>query len=181
MLVIRLQRTGRKGHAMFRLVVQDKRRSPTSGKVVALIGNYDPHSKVLNLDKEKVEHFLKNGAQPSPRAAILLSTNGIKLPEWVAKPDKKSGNTRNPDKRRSTRPDEPEAKEPKPEAEAPAEAKTEEAPKEVVKEEAVEETPKEEAADEPEVKEEESSEAAEQPEDSEAEPEKEPETQEPEK
>ena len=35
MLVIRLQRTGRKGHAMFRIVVQDSRRTPTSDQKAA--------------------------------------------------------------------------------------------------------------------------------------------------
>lgn len=44
MLVIRLQRTGRKGHAQFRVVVQDSRRTPSSGRVVALLGSYNPHS-----------------------------------------------------------------------------------------------------------------------------------------
>ena len=53
MLVIRLQRTGRKGHAMFRIVVQDSRQTPTSGKVVARLGSYNPHNKEVIIDKEK--------------------------------------------------------------------------------------------------------------------------------
>ena len=44
MLAIRMQRTGRKGHAMFRVVVQESRLTPTSGRVVAMLGSYDPHS-----------------------------------------------------------------------------------------------------------------------------------------
>jgi small subunit ribosomal protein S16 len=40
-----MQRTGRRGHAMFRVIVQDSHRSPTSGKVVAFLGSYDPHTK----------------------------------------------------------------------------------------------------------------------------------------
>ena len=35
MLAIRMQRTGRKGHAQFRVIVQESRRTPTSGNVVA--------------------------------------------------------------------------------------------------------------------------------------------------
>ena len=116
MLTIRMQRTGRKGHAMFRVVVQDARVTPTSGKVVALLGSYDPHAKTTTLDKEKAATFLKNGAKPSERAASLLKSEGVKLPSWVEFNDKKSGKLRNPEKLRKNQPKE----EPKAE-EAPAE------------------------------------------------------------
>ena len=76
MLVIRLQRTGRKGHAQFRVVVQDSRRTPTSGKIVAQVGTYDPHTKTLNLDKERAQHYLDHGAQPSDRVALILKKEG---------------------------------------------------------------------------------------------------------
>jgi small subunit ribosomal protein S16 len=104
MLVIRMQRTGRKGHAMFRVVVQDSRRTPTSGKIVAQLGSYDPHTKTLILKKDKVEFYLEHGAQPSPRAARLIASEGIKLPEWVKTPATKTRTVRNADKRRSTTP-----------------------------------------------------------------------------
>src|SRR5579884_569017 len=104
MLVIRLQRTGRRGHAMFRVVVQDSRRTPSSGKVVAWLGSYDPHSKSLSIDKEKTGFYLEHGAQPSPRAAVLIKADGIKLPDWVKLPPKKKRTVRHPEKRRSTRP-----------------------------------------------------------------------------
>ena len=58
MLTIRMQRTGRKGHAMFRVVVQDSRQTPTSGKVVAPLGSYDPHAKTVILNKEKAAFYL---------------------------------------------------------------------------------------------------------------------------
>ena len=67
MLVIRMQRTGRKGHAQFRVVVQDSRRTPTSGRVVAALGHYNPHTKETSLNKEKATQYLNNGAQPSDR------------------------------------------------------------------------------------------------------------------
>lgn len=104
MLVIRLQRTGRKGHAQFRVVVQDSRRTPTSGKVVAQVGTYDPHSKAINLDKERAEHYLTHGAQPSPRVVMILRAEGIKLPSWVSDPAKKESKIRNPEKLRRNRP-----------------------------------------------------------------------------
>ncbi len=144
MLVIRLQRTGRSGHAMFRVVVQDSRKSPTSGKVIALVGNYDPHAKKINLKKEKIEQYLANGAQPSNKVIYLLEKEGVKLPEWVEKSLNKERSVRNPEKRRSTTPKEEVVSEPANEeavaqaaTEAPAEATpevSEEAPKEEVKE-----------------------------------------------
>src|SRR6476661_9041726 len=100
MLTIRMQRTGRKGHAMFRVVVQDSRTTPTSGKVVALLGSYDPHAKTTTLDKEKAAAFLQNGAQPSERAASLLQKEGVKLPKWVNIDATKAGKLRNPEKLR---------------------------------------------------------------------------------
>ncbi len=104
MLTIRLQRTGRKGHAQFRVLVQDSRWAPTSGKFVALLGNYDPHTKQLNVVKEKTELYLQNGAQPSERMARLLKSEGVKLPKWVAKPAKKKAAIRNVEKLRKNRP-----------------------------------------------------------------------------
>jgi len=80
MLTIRLARTGRENLQTFRLVVQEKTKSPKSGKVVAIVGNYnprDPENKLI-FDTEKIEIFLKNGAVPSNTVAQLLLKNGIK-------------------------------------------------------------------------------------------------------
>jgi len=110
MLAIRMQRTGRKGHAMFRVIVQDSRLTPTSGKVVAQLGSYDPHAKTISFDKEKAAFYLDHGAQPSDRVARLFKNEGVKLPDWVKLPADKERTVRNADKRRSTRPAE-EAKE----------------------------------------------------------------------
>jgi small subunit ribosomal protein S16 len=132
MLVIRMQRTGRSGHAQFRVVVQDSRRTPTSGKIVAQLGHYDPHSKQTVLDKEKATFYLTNGAQPSERVARLLKSEGVKLPSWVAIDDSKAGKIRNIEKLRRNRPAEEVAEEaPAAEAEpaeAAAEAPAEETP-----------------------------------------------------
>ncbi len=138
MLVIRMQRTGRKGHAQFRVVVQDSRRTPTSGKLVASLGHFDPHTKETSLNKEKASFYLEHGAQPSERVIRLLKSEGVKLPKWVEMPDKKSSKTKNVEKRRSTRPPEPKA----PEAETPVETKPEQtvSPTDVGDEPAVEVT-----------------------------------------
>jgi small subunit ribosomal protein S16 len=153
MLAIRLQRTGRKGHAQFRILVQDARRTPTSGRFVAHLGSYDPHTKTIILDKEKAALYLKNGARPSDRVASLLQKEGIKLPSWVKLETKKLRETRKPEKLRKNQPKqevvaeeasvteeavaEPAVEEPIVEQEAPAEdapvAEVSEATKEVTK------------------------------------------------
>lgn len=104
MLAIRMQRTGRKGHAQFRVIVQDSHRSPNSGRVVARLGHYDPHSKDASVDKEKTAFYLEHGAQPSPRVISLLRAEKIKLPDWIEKAAKKKRAIRNPDKLRKNRP-----------------------------------------------------------------------------
>lgn len=106
MLAIRMQRTGRKGHAMFRMVVQDSRLTPTSGRVVASLGHYDPHTKAVSIEKELATKFLNNGAQPSERVARLLVAEGIALPSWVKMADTKSRTIRNPEKLRRNQPKE---------------------------------------------------------------------------
>jgi len=126
MLTIRMQRTGRKGHAMFRMVVQESRLTPTSGKVVAQLGSYDPHAKVATLDKEKATLYLGNGAQPSDRAARLLLGEGVVLPKWVKISENKTGKLRNPQKLRKNQPKEESQPEKLAEAEA-AEATTDKA------------------------------------------------------
>jgi len=141
MLAIRMQRTGRSGHAQFRIVVQDTRQTPTSGRVVASLGNYNPHSKEVKVDLKKAELFIKNGAQPSDRVVTILKKEGLKMPAWVvAASDKKKKTTKNSDKLRKNRPAEP-AKKDEPVAEAVAEEPTEDtAPAEVEAEVTTEET-----------------------------------------
>ena len=142
MLAIRMQRTGRKGHAHFRVVVQDSHQSPSSGKFVALVGNYDPHAKTASLVKDKIEFYLKHGAQPSDRAALLFKKEGIKLPDWVNVDTKKTAKTRNAEKLRKNQPAQPKAEvteEVSAEAAAPAEETTAESTAEA--ESAAEEQP----------------------------------------
>jgi len=104
MLVIRLQRVGRKGLAQFRVVVQDSRRTPTSGKIVAQLGHYNPHTKETVINKEKAQFYLDHGAQPSDRVVLLLKKDGIKLPDWVNLPEPQKRSTRNPEKLRKNQP-----------------------------------------------------------------------------
>jgi small subunit ribosomal protein S16 len=131
MLSIRLQRTGRKGHAHFRVVVQESRLTPTSGRVVANLGSLDPHTKEVTLDKEKAAFYLSNGAQPSERVAKMFKRENIELPSWVKIVDNQNRVLRNPEKLRKNQPTEEvvaEAPAEEPVADAPAdEPSTEEA------------------------------------------------------
>ena len=128
MLAIRLQRLGRKGLPQYRVIVQDADRAPSSGRVVAYLGHFNPHTKEVVIDKEKAEGYLNNGAQPSERVVSLLKSQGIKMPKWVKEPVKQSGTTKNPEKLRKNQPKEEQAKE------APAEEEPTAAEKEQVEE-----------------------------------------------
>jgi small subunit ribosomal protein S16 len=145
MLTIRMQRTGRTRHAQFRVVVQDSRFSPSSGRVVEYLGSYNPHTKATTLDKEKAAAYLVNGAQPSERVVKLLESEGVKLPKWAAKPSKKQGAIRNTEKLRRNRPAEPVSEAP---AEEPVEEVPAEEPVEAPAEESASETPAAETAEE---------------------------------
>jgi len=137
-----MQRTGRKGTASFRVVVQDSRFSPDSGRVVARIGHYNPHTKDTSIDKEKVEKYLMNGAQPSDRVIKLLKAEKIKLPDWVEMPDdSKKSSIKNPEKLRKNQPkEEVQAEEPAAEEKATEEVVEEntEVAEEVITEEVAE-------------------------------------------
>lgn len=106
MLAIRMQRNGRTHYPTFRLVVQESQRHPLSGRVVAEVGNYNPETKKTTLDKEKVEFYLKNGAQPSSRVAFIFKKEDIKLPEWYKEAAPKTKKAKHADKLRKNQPKE---------------------------------------------------------------------------
>ncbi len=104
MLAIRLQRVGRQGYATYRLAVQEAQRHPSSGRVVAYVGSYNPHTKESNVQVELAEKYLATGAQPTPRVAKLLEAAGVKLPNWVKKAGVKTKAVRHSDKLRKNQP-----------------------------------------------------------------------------
>ena len=107
MLAIRLQRVGRAGYPTYRLAVQESQRHPSSGRVVAYVGSYNPHTKDAHVQVDVAQKYLNNGAQPTPRVAKLLKESGVKLPKWVKEysGEKKSA-LRNPEKLRKNQPKE---------------------------------------------------------------------------
>jgi small subunit ribosomal protein S16 len=106
MLAIRLQRVGRQGYATYRLAVQESQRHPSSGRVVAYVGSYNPHTKDATVQVELAQKYLDNGAQPTPRVAKLLEAAGVKLPNWVKKAENKTKTIRHADKLRKNQPKE---------------------------------------------------------------------------
>lgn len=124
MLAIRLQRLGRKGLPVYRLAVQEAQRHPSSGRVVAYVGNYNPHTKDATVQVELAQKYLDNGAQPSPRVVKLLKDAGVKLPKWVKEAPKKEKTIRHADKLRKNQPQES-VEEATEVAEAPAETTSE--------------------------------------------------------
>ncbi len=79
MVRLRMKRTGRKHRASYRLTAVDV-RSSRDGEVIEELGHYDPASKnpeaQVSLKKERVEYWLKVGAQPSDTARDLLKRLG---------------------------------------------------------------------------------------------------------
>ena len=140
MLAIRLQRVGRTGHAMYRMAVQESRRHPSSGRVVAYVGTYDPHTKDAKVQVELAQKYLDNGAQPSPRVIKLLISAGVKMPKWVENVDnKKSKSIRNIEKLRKNQPKGESVKKAEVQAVTP-EKKVEEPKQEIVETEKIEQS-----------------------------------------
>lgn len=76
MLVIRLNRTGRKNRANFRVAVQEKTVAP-GGRHVEMLGSWDPHKKLAVLKNERILYWLSKGAQPSRTVHNLLISQGV--------------------------------------------------------------------------------------------------------
>ena len=107
MLAIRLQRVGRAGYPTYRLAVQESQRHPSSGRVVAYVGSYNPHTKDATVQVELAQKYLDNGAQPTPRVVKLMKDAGVVLPKWVVEANATKQKTiRHADKLRRNQPKE---------------------------------------------------------------------------
>jgi len=76
MLTLKLKRIGKKHQASFRLVVDEKRHK-LFGRNVEDLGWYDPRAKKHEFKKERITHWLKNGAQVTDTVHNLLVSAGI--------------------------------------------------------------------------------------------------------
>jgi small subunit ribosomal protein S16 len=68
---IRLKRIGQKKAPHYRVVVTDSRER-RDGMPIQEIGYYNPRSKEIRLDREALEKWIKNGAQPSETVRSLI-------------------------------------------------------------------------------------------------------------
>jgi small subunit ribosomal protein S16 len=75
MLAIRLARFGAKKKPTYRVVVIERDRARNS-RSVEVVGHYNPIAKPaeIHLDRERIEYWVNNGAQPSETVSRLLKT-----------------------------------------------------------------------------------------------------------
>jgi small subunit ribosomal protein S16 len=77
MLMMRLQRVGRKNDPSFRIVVTDKRTGVKSDKHVDRLGSYNPKMNHVQIDGEKAKEWLAKGVQPSDTLHNILVSQKI--------------------------------------------------------------------------------------------------------
>lgn len=70
-VAIRMSRQGKKKSPFYRIVAADK-RAARDGRFIELLGTYHPITKVLKLDTEKYQKWIKVGAQPSGTLAAVV-------------------------------------------------------------------------------------------------------------
>lgn len=75
--MIRFQRIGRKNDPAFRIAVLEKTSGPKAGKYVDLVGTYNPKTKATNIQADRIQDWVKKGAQVSPSVKNLLIAKGV--------------------------------------------------------------------------------------------------------
>ena len=77
---IRLQRGGRKGYAVYRIVVADV-RAPRDGKFTEKLGTYNPNTNpaTVDLNFDRALYWVETGAQPTDTARTILKNEGVYL------------------------------------------------------------------------------------------------------
>ena len=79
---IRLTRLGDKKSPFYRVVVADS-RSPRDGKFIEILGTYNPLTDPaeIKINNERAIDWIKNGAQPTETARVLLVKSGAIQPK----------------------------------------------------------------------------------------------------
>ena len=72
-VVLRLSRAGTHKAPFYHVVATDS-RNPRDGKYLEDVGVYDPTQRpeLIQLKTERIEHWLKIGARPSPTVAMIV-------------------------------------------------------------------------------------------------------------
>ena len=75
---MRLTRMGAKKAPFYRVIVADS-RSPRDGRFIDTIGTYNPLAEpaVVNVNADRAQEWIKNGAQPTDTVKALLKKSGI--------------------------------------------------------------------------------------------------------
>jgi small subunit ribosomal protein S16 len=75
---VRLTRVGGKKNPIWRVVVADQ-RSPRDGRVIETIGRYNAQVEpsLIELDEERLRHWLARGAQPTNTVKKLMKAKGL--------------------------------------------------------------------------------------------------------
>lgn len=75
---IRLKRMGSKKNPFYRIVVADSRK-PRDGRFIEEIGYYNPltEPKILRVDADKANAWIKNGAKPTDTVERLFKENAV--------------------------------------------------------------------------------------------------------
>ena len=87
MLSIRMRRTGSKKRPFFRVVVSEA-RSKKEGQFIEVLGFYNPRTKpaVVEINKDRVAHWIAKGARPSDSVRTLMARHLTKDRGAVAEP-----------------------------------------------------------------------------------------------
>ena len=91
MLAIRMRRAGSKKRPYYRVVVAEA-RDPREGAFKEIIGTYNPRTKPakVEVDRERLAHWIKQGARPSDSVRTLMArhlTRDTSVPETPATAD----------------------------------------------------------------------------------------------
>lgn len=76
MLIIRLQRTGKKNQADFRIVLAEK-EAPVKKKITEVLGSYNPRRKIFQVKEDRLKYWLGQKVSLSETAHNLLVTKGL--------------------------------------------------------------------------------------------------------
>ena len=79
MVRLRLTRVGAKKNPIWRIVATDQ-RSPRDGRFIEIVGRYNPQTEpsTIEVNAERAQYWLDQGAQPTGQVKKLLRLQGIK-------------------------------------------------------------------------------------------------------
>jgi small subunit ribosomal protein S16 len=91
---IRLQRHGKKGRAIYHIVIADS-RTPRDGKFIEKIGLYNPNTNpaTIDINFERTLEWYQKGAQPTDTTRAILSYTGVLMKDHLLRGVKKGALT----------------------------------------------------------------------------------------